>query len=160
MNRIEALRERVDAVLDRLPDADERRMATVHLYGVAQAAALLALRRGEDAELAVAAALLHDLHTYATGNPIDHAHHGAKLAGEILKGLGLFTDGEIQTIRLAIYRHSDKAVAHRPFDELIKDADVLQHVLYNPTFGLSSYERPRFEAVLRELGCREDANSL
>ena len=155
MDRIEAVRRRVEAVVEQMSDAGERRMAFAHLNGVAQGCALLALRRGEDAELAIVAGLLHDIHTYATGNPIDHAHQGARMAGEVLNGLGMFEEAEIQTIRLAIYRHSDKAVVHRPFDEILKDADVLQHILYDPTFGASAYERPRFEAVLRELG-RED----
>ena len=51
-NRPEAVREAVDAILLNCPDPLQVRDGAVHLYGVAQACALIALRRGEDAELA------------------------------------------------------------------------------------------------------------
>ena len=65
-NRLEAVREAVDAILLNCPDPLQVRDGAVHLYGVAQACALIALRRGEDAELAAIAGMLHDLSTYAT----------------------------------------------------------------------------------------------
>ena len=44
--RIDTIRVKLDALLNRLEDAEQRRCAYVHLYGVGQAAALLALKRG------------------------------------------------------------------------------------------------------------------
>ena len=41
----------------------------MHLYGVSQACVLIALKRNENAELAAAAGMLHDIHTYATMDP-------------------------------------------------------------------------------------------
>ncbi len=49
MDRIEAVRDAVDAVLRDMPDGEERKFAYIHLYGVAQAAALIAEKRGENA---------------------------------------------------------------------------------------------------------------
>ncbi|MBN1976731.1 MAG: hypothetical protein JW918_04965 [Anaerolineae bacterium] len=43
MNRVESVRQVVDGILRRQPDVAERRCGFVHLYGVAQACALLAL---------------------------------------------------------------------------------------------------------------------
>ena len=63
MNRIEKVREAVDAVLLNIADADERRCGYMHLYGVSQACVLIALKRGENAELAATAGMLHDIHT-------------------------------------------------------------------------------------------------
>lgn len=48
MDRIEAVSEVVDEVLLHMTDHEERRCAYVHLYGVAQACALLAMKRGEN----------------------------------------------------------------------------------------------------------------
>ena len=45
-------------------DAEERRCAYLHLYGVAQACAMLALKRNENAELAIIAGMLHDIYSY------------------------------------------------------------------------------------------------
>ena len=60
-SRIEKVRELVDEILLNMSDPAERRCAYLHLYGVAQACALLALKRGEDVELAVIAGMLHDI---------------------------------------------------------------------------------------------------
>lgn len=69
MHPLESLRQQIDAILRAQPDDDERRCGCVHLYGVAQAAAMLALRRGLDPTLATAAGMLHDIATYHTGEP-------------------------------------------------------------------------------------------
>ena len=69
MNRIEKVREAVDAVLLNIADAGERRCGYMHLYGVSQACVLIALKRNENAELAAAAGMLHDIYTYATMAP-------------------------------------------------------------------------------------------
>ncbi|MCI8394980.1 MAG: HD domain-containing protein [Acutalibacter sp.] len=90
MNRIEVVKGIAGKIIEATLPKD-RQAACIHLYGVSQACALLALRRGQDVELAVTAGLLHDLHTYYTGNPADHAHQGAALARELLSPTGLFT---------------------------------------------------------------------
>ena len=83
-NRLEAVREAVDAILLNCPDPLQVRDGAVHLYGVAQACALIALRRGEDAELAAIAGMLHDLSTYADTYTPDHAAHAAAPARPLL----------------------------------------------------------------------------
>ena len=62
MSRIEKVREVVDSVLEAMTDPEERRCAYIHLYGVAQAAALIAGKRKENMELSIVAAMLHDLY--------------------------------------------------------------------------------------------------
>ena len=58
VNRIEKVREAVDAVLLNVADDAERRCGYAHLYGVSQACVLIALKRGENAELAATAGML------------------------------------------------------------------------------------------------------
>ena len=52
MNRIDTVRDYVDRVLAGLPDELDRRYAYIHIYGVAQACAMIAMKRGEAVELA------------------------------------------------------------------------------------------------------------
>lgn len=152
MNRIELVRQQVDEILFGMPDAEERRCGYVHLYGVAQACAILAKKRGENSELAVVAGMLHDIYSYANMDNVDHAHKGALMAREILKKLEIFTEEETDLICTAIYHHSDKAIVHNALDEILKDADVLQHVLYNPLFAVKQSEPKRYNKLMQELG--------
>lgn len=151
MNRIEAVREAVDEILLNMADAEERRCAYLHLYGVSQACAMLALKRNENVELAIIAGMLHDVYSYANMDSTDHAHKGAEMAGQMLDALNLFNPDERNAICTAIYHHSDKAIVHGPLDELLKDADVMQHVLYNPLCGIKQQEEKRFSALKTEL---------
>lgn len=149
-NRLEAVREAVDAILLNCPDPLQVRDGAVHLYGVAQACALIALRRGEDAELAAIAGMLHDLSTYADAYTPDHAARSAALARTLLRRLALFSAEEIERVCAAIACHSNKAHAHTAFAEVLLDADVLQHGLYNPTLFLLEEEVARFRALQQE----------
>lgn len=152
MNRIEKVREYVDTVLLHMSDTTERRCGYLHLYGVSQACALIALKRGENVELATIAGMLHDIYSYSTMDSKDHAHKGAVMAREILSSLQIFTDTEIEVISNAIYNHSSKGIKHLPFDEVLIDADVLQHCLYNPLFDVAKHEKQRYEALKSEFG--------
>ena len=153
MNRIEILRKYIDEVLLNMTDVGERRHAYVHLYGVAQACALIALKRGEDAELATMVGMLHDIYSYAKMDTKDHAHKGAILAREILASLRITNDNETEIICDAIYTHGEKETARSDFNEVLKDADVFQQCLYNPKVEILSPERKnRYERLKREFG--------
>jgi HD superfamily phosphodiesterase len=152
MNRIEVLREYIDQMLLHMTDVEERRCAYLHLYGVAQACALIALKRGENTELATMAGMLHDIYAYAKMDPKDHAHKGAILAREILTSLHITNDEETKMICHAIYTHSEKEALHPDFNEVLIDADVLQHCLYNPMFEVKPNERKRYEKLKLEFG--------
>ncbi len=152
MDRIEIVRTYVDNVLANRPDAEERRCGYLHLYGVAQACAMLAMKRGENVELAVIAGMLHDISTYSTGDSTDHAQRGAVMAGEILRSLDRFTDEEIDLICGAIRNHSCKGETHSAFDEVLIDADVMQHYFYNPLLDGIEKEKARGEKLKKEFG--------
>jgi len=150
VDRLERVRQEVDSILLRLVSDEDRRCGFVHLYGVSLAATWLATQRGLDVELAGIAGMLHDLATYASGDSVDHARRSAALAGQLLHQLGLFPDAETQIITCAVARHSDKATLDGPMDELLKDADVLQHWLYNPSLPQSRHVTRR-ERLKQEL---------
>lgn len=151
-NRIERLRKYIDEILLSMKDTGERRCGYLHLYGVSQACAMIALRRNQDVELATMVGMLHDLHSYKTMNTENHAEHGAVMARQILEELSLTTENETDLICSAIRNHSSKATTHSAFDEVLKDADVLQHYLYNPLFPVMEHEKCRLQNLLTEIG--------
>ena len=150
MDRIEKVREIIDEILLKMTDDKERRCAYLHLYGVSQACALLALKREKNVELAVIAGMLHDIYSYANMDSQDHAHKGAAMARNILDSLNLFSEDEKNLICTAIYNHSDKSIIHASIDEILKDADVMQHVLYNPLFDIKQQEQHRVRSLKNE----------
>ena len=152
MSRIKELQKQVHSVLERIEDNDKRAKAVAHLHGVALAAAMLALNRGEDAELATMAGLLHDLHAYKTGSYDDHARLGAECARQLLAELEITTPEETDIICSAIGHHDSKAVVDAPMDEILKDADVIDHSLSDPTKEVKAHEKARYAKLCEELG--------
>lgn len=152
MGKLKELRKYINRELYKMEDEDERTSAIVHLNGVALAATILAKKRGFDPELAAMAGMLHDMNAYMTGSYDDHAHKGAELAREILSELNLTTEEETEAICSAIYHHDDKLVTDSPFDELLKDADVIHHTLNDPTKAIKDKEKARYESLCKELG--------
>ena len=74
------------------------------------------------------------------------------MARNILDSLNLFSEEEKNLICSAIYNHSDKSNVHGSLDEILKDADVMQHVLYNPLFEIKQHEQTRYHSLKIELG--------
>ncbi len=151
MGKLKELRKYVDQELTGL-DEEKRISDAAHLYGVSLAAALIAEKRGLDSELLCMAAMLHDLHAYRSGSYDDHAHLGAELAREILGKLNLTTPEETEKICSAIYHHDDKLVTDAPFDEALKDADVIDHCFKDPSKEVKEKERSRYQALKAEFG--------
>ena len=152
MGRVKELRKYVNAELYKLQDDDERAAAFIHLNGVALAATMIAKKRGFDPEVAAMAGLLHDMHAYKTGSYDEHEHKGAELAREILAELGIADEAETDMICSAIYHHGDKLVVDAPFDEVLKDADVISHTLNDPAKAIKEKEQARYEKLCEEFG--------
>ena len=164
MDKLQSIRVVVNSVLEQQPDPETRHWGFVHLYGVSATCVLLAFSRGLDAQLAAVAGMLHDIWTHKTGDPTDHARFSALEAEKILENVGGFDSEEIARVCAAISRHSDKDALDGGFDELLKDADVLQHGLNSPAIvekllesgqGLPEISAPwlrRWKRVSRELG--------
>ncbi len=152
MSRLKELRKIVDAEINKMEDPDKRISATAHLYGVSLAATMIAKKRGLDPEIASMAAMLHDLHAYKSGSYDDHAHLGAELARQILTELALTDEAETEQICSAIYHHDDKLVVDSPMDEVLKDADVIDHCLKDSSKPVKEKEQARFEALCAEFG--------
>ena len=99
-----------------------------HIIGSIRCAVLLARRRGMHCDIAEIAMSLHDISRINDGKIKDHALNSSKRAEEILKNenIDLLVLNEIVT---SIKLHVNKAELNSEFDELIKDADVLDTYL-------------------------------
>ena len=151
MSRVKDLQKKV---IRELEETDEPVKAMAHLHGVSLAAVMIAKKRGEDPELAAMAGLLHDLHAYRSGSYDDHAHFGAELARKLLGKMQITTDEETEIICSAIWHHDDKSSTDSPMDEVLKDADVLDHTLSDPAKEIKEKELARYEKVCGEFGLK------
>jgi HD superfamily phosphodiesterase len=151
-NRLESLRVEIDRLIIKNQPYNARYF-TSHLYGVSEYCALLALRRGLNPELAATSGMLHDIYQVTEGTIEEHAVQGAKVAEKILRSMKAYNDEEIAVITTAISRHSKKRKFHEPYDEVLKDADVMSHCLYNTDFQPIEKDAARYGNILEELGC-------
>ena len=152
-NRLNMLRFEIDRLIMEKQE-DGCRDFFIHLYGVSDFCVLLALKRGLDPELAATCGMLHDIYQITDGIIEQHAVKGAEKAKLLLIDLGQYSDDEIDIITTAISRHSKKRKIHDgAYDELLKDADVLSHCLYDPNYPIIEKEIQRYNNLLKELGC-------
>jgi len=153
-NRLETLRLKIDKLIrKKQPEKDKYFFA--HLYGVSYFCTLLALKRNLNAELAATCGMLHDIYPVLTGSYENHGPKGAKKAKKLLTKLNLYNDEEISIITNAISRHSEKDLIQEPYDEVLKDGDVMSHCLYNADFPINEKEIERYKKILSEFGCAE-----
>ncbi len=153
-NRLEILRNEIDKIILN-EKSDHIRMYISHMYGVARFCTLLAIKRNLNVELATICGMLHDIFYMSGGTSDNHAAKGAEQTEMILKTMRLYSDDEIKIVTTAISRHSDKKHIHGPYDELLKDADVMDHCLYNTAFPIAQREMERYCNLLIEFGINE-----
>ena len=149
--RLEKLRDEIDKLMTK-ENPKEMRMYISHMYGVARFCTLLAIKRNVNIELAATCGMLHDIYYMTGGSRDHHAAKGAEQARAILKGMNQYSDDEIAIITTAVARHSDKRKIHDPYDELLKDADVMDHCFDNADFPVAEWEMERYQNLLDELG--------
>ena len=150
ISRREQIETKVCDILSELPSPTERMQASAHLFGTARMAVLIAKRRGLDEDLAYLTGLLHDLWRFMTGISFEHGPNGAGLAGSLLDSTGQFTKSEREAICGAIYFHSEKGRRHLPFDELLKDADILDRMLGEPDEKMAGADAERAQRLTQE----------
>lgn len=155
MDRLEKIREIINDILIKNSNIDERYSGFVHLYGVSSFSGMLALKRGLNSELCAVAGMLHDIASYKTGNSFEHAKLGSIEARKILSEAKSFSEDEINIICTAIYNHSDKDKIDGIYDEVLKDADVLQHYLYNTNLKIFEKDKNRLNILLKEIGIEQ-----
>jgi uncharacterized protein len=82
---------------------------------------------------------------------VDHAKLGSIEARKILNEINCFSEEEIDIICNSIFSHSNKQDIDNAYSEILKDADVLQHYLYNTNLDINENEKDRLNILFREL---------
>jgi len=103
------------------------------------------------AELAETAGMLHDYAKYINNQEDDHAKKSAECAQELLKKIPDYSNEEIHSICQAISNHSKKQEIGSAFDEILKDADEIQHYFRNPVEDYF-FKKERIQKLLVEFG--------
>ena len=150
MNRISMIKQYVDKIIENIASTEDRKDAYIHTYGVAQCCSIIAGRVGLNTELAYISGLLHDIYAYYTGSYLCHAQSGADMVRIVLRNMNIFSDDEKSIILSAIFYHSIKELTHNEYDEVLKDADILQRFLNDPWFRVSYLGVPRLNKILNE----------
>ena len=152
MSRVKEIQKKVQQMLKESQDKSGCIKSAAQLHAVSTAAVMLAMKRGENPELAAIAGLLHDMQAYQSGTYENHAALGADLARQILEEMKATTEEETDQICSAIRNHDDKDRTGAPLDEILKDADVLHHCLGDPAKEIKDHERTRYEKLCEEFG--------
>lgn len=122
----------------------------IHLVSCAKVGELLALKRGENAELAAIACSIHDYGRILSGKQNNHAEAGYGPVKEFLAETGYFNEVEIEMLSQAVRNHSSKEKVGTWLEEIVKDADVLDCYQYGMSLEREE-QRKRLSVILKEL---------
>jgi hypothetical protein len=146
----------VQEMIMSMDSALQRQEACVHLYGVSTFASTLAKKRGQNQELAAIIGLLHDYYFYKTGITEFPGPNSAETVRPLLRDMNIFTKVEQVSILQAIFHRGNRSRIHGPYEEIVKDAYVLQLYFQNPGRILSQQDANRLRNVFRQLAIPED----
>ena len=152
-NRLEVLRNDIDRLIY-TKQPEYSRYFIDHLYGVSKFCVFIAMKRGLDPEIAATCGILHDIYQVTAGTTQNHAIEGAVIAEQILQATKQYSDEEIKVITGAISKHNKKRKIHGPYEEALKDADVLDHCFYNPIYPVLEKEINRYNSLVEEFGLK------
>jgi len=150
-NRMESIRFFVQEMISSMKNEIKKQEAMVHLHGVSTFASMIALRRGQDPELASIAGLLHRYYYYKTGIHEFAGLNSAESVRPLIRDLNLFTNEEHRIILRAIFYHEDRCSNQGPYEEILKDAYVLQLYFQKSEVYFDHEITSRLERVLNEL---------
>lgn len=134
----------------------QRQEACINLNGVSHFASMLARRRGQNQELAAIAGLLHNYYFCKTGVSDFPGFNSADTVRPLLRELNIFSEEELTTILRAIFYYEDRSVVHGPYEEIVKDAYVLQFYFQDTDCVLKWEDARRLRNVFRELAIPEE----
>jgi uncharacterized protein len=163
MERVMVLRAIIDGLIERMGaggDADgnkdtlNKRNEFIHSNGIATCARLLALKRGLDPELAAIAGHILNIGwiVHQVRDAVTQSTLGALEAERILRKTGRFSESEISTICGSIRSQNSFGLIGTPFEELLKDAVIIEMYLHDPDCRLDNNQMNRLGMILAQFG--------
>lgn len=154
--RLDSVRVLVQEMIMSIGSEQRKQEACVHLYGVSSFASLLAMKREQNQELAAIIGLLHNYYFFKTGVKEFPGPNSADTVRPLLRDLNMFTKEELTQILKAIFHQGDRNKVQGPYEEILKDAQVLQSYFQNRNCILMPQDNTRLRNVLREMTIPED----
>ncbi|MBB4825561.1 hypothetical protein HNO89_002797 [Sporosarcina luteola] len=149
-NRLDSIRALVNELLE-LDGKVNRREAHTQLNGVSAFASMLAMKSGLDIEIAAITGLLHNYYFYKTGIRYFPGINSAESVRPIIRDVNMFSKSEQRIILRAIFYQDQYGKAHGAYDELIKDAIILNTFFQTSDHSVPLMEVPRLHKVFGEL---------
>ncbi|MBD3921733.1 CHAP domain-containing protein [Paenibacillus sp. PR3] len=131
-DRVAKVREFLEKVLHTTGDSVTNQDRMAYLSSVSNYASKLAMTRGQNPEIAAIAALMHNYYWIKTGMTSFPGPNSADAARPVLRQTQLFSNEELSVILRAIFYQDDRHLVHGPYEEIIKDAIVLQRHSQKP----------------------------
>lgn len=163
MDRILEVIGTVNSYLSKAKERNEKFFLKemLHTYGVGYLSAAIALSRGLNAELAFIIGVLHDIGKADGVSDSNHSFAGAQIARNLLTSLGSFTNNEVEIICNAIYNHPNKKIMGPDYDEVIKDADIIEKLFTDKEkYKDKRKKRKRLKNTLREFELKLRKNEV
>lgn len=154
--RYESVRILVQEMIVSIVSEQQKQEAAFQLYGVSSFASMLALKRGLDQELAAVIGLLHNYYFYKTGIKEFPGPNSADTVRPLLRDMGIFNKEEMNLILKAIFHQEDRSKVQGPYDEIVKDAYLLQLYFDRRDNILMLQDAKRLRSVFRELSISEN----
>ncbi|MFC5652309.1 CHAP domain-containing protein [Paenibacillus solisilvae] len=110
------------------------------------------MRRGHNQELAEIAGLLHHYYYFKTGIKDFPGVNSAEAVRPWIRDMKIFTKEEQFILQQVIFYLEERSRSHGPYDEIVKDAYVLQRYFHNTSRTVSQQDTLRLRNLLRELG--------
>ena len=155
-NRVKSIRVLVNEMLSNLDSSVIKQEASAQLYGVSSFASMLAMKRGLDTEIAAITGLLHNYYFYKTGVSYFPGINSAETVRPIIRDLSIFSKDEQLVILRAIFYQNQRNQVHGPYDEIIKDAIIIQKFFNNLDHTEPHLDVHRLLNVLSELSITMD----
>ncbi len=153
--RLELVRELIKEMINGIENPARKQEAYVQLSAVSDCASKLAARRGQDAEIAAVAGLLHGYYFYKTGIQSFPGPNSADTVRPLLRATQSFSNEELNVILRSVFYQEERQRIHGPYDEIIKDSILVQRYFDHSGNALSLADIHRLQKVLVELGIPE-----
>jgi len=149
--RLDSVRFIVQDMIMSIPSEIRKQESCVQLYGVSAFAAMLAMKRRLNQELAAIAGLLHNYYFYKTGIPDFPGPNSSEAVRPLIRDMNILSKEEQTTILRAIFYQGDRSSIHGPYEEIVKDACLLHFYFQDMGSSAAPQDVARLRNVLHEL---------
>lgn len=162
LKRTDIIKDLVMGKVRALDDIKLKEYFTIHLNCVAEFSSLFAYLEGLNPEIAIVAGYLHDISLLTNNLSENHAERSTIEAKKILEESNLFNSYEIDIICSAVKNHSSKENIDGKYDEILKNADVLELYFHSTknSMQMPYHKLQRVHEIIKKYKTKESEKEL